>query len=77
MKTFLHNKRPLTLPALAPSALATRPVFPVIGAVETRGQGQDGTQIEIVKEGDKVARLIITCSCGERIEVECLYPAGS
>jgi len=29
-----------------------------------------------VKEGDKVVRLIVTCACGERIEVDCLYPAG-
>ena len=33
--------------------------------------------VEVVKEGDKVVRLIVTCSCGERVEVECLYPAGS
>jgi hypothetical protein len=31
----------------------------------------------VVKEGDKVVRLVITCVCGERIEVDCLYPAGS
>jgi hypothetical protein len=24
-----------------------------------------------------VVRLIVTCACGERVEVECLYPAGS
>jgi hypothetical protein len=36
-----------------------------------------GPQIELVKEGGKVVRLVITCTCGERIEVECLYPAGS
>jgi hypothetical protein len=32
--------------------------------------------IEIVKQGDKVTRLIVTCTCGERIEIECLYPAS-
>ncbi len=30
--------------------------------------------IECIKQGDKVVRLIVTCSCGERIEVDCLYP---
>ena len=30
-----------------------------------------------VAEGDKVVRLVVTCACGERIEVECIYPAGS
>jgi hypothetical protein len=33
--------------------------------------------VEVVKEGDKVVRLVVTCICGERVEVECLYPAGS
>jgi len=32
--------------------------------------------IETVKQGDKIVRLIVTCSCGERIEIDCLYPAG-
>ncbi len=32
--------------------------------------------IEVVKQGDKVTRLIVTCTCGERIEIECLYPAS-
>jgi hypothetical protein len=33
--------------------------------------------VEVIKEGDKVVRLVITCACGERTEVECIYPAGS
>lgn len=45
----------------------------------THGVGGNsvGPQIDLVKEGGKVVRLVITCTCGERIEVECLYPAGS
>jgi hypothetical protein len=32
--------------------------------------------VETIKEGDKVVRLIVTCGCGERVEIECLYNAG-
>jgi hypothetical protein len=32
--------------------------------------------IEVVKQGEKVTRLIVTCTCGERIEIECLYLAS-
>jgi hypothetical protein len=32
--------------------------------------------VETIKEGDKVVRLVITCGCGEKIEIECLYPVG-
>lgn len=35
-----------------------------------------GPTVETIKQGDKVVRLIVTCSCGERIEIDCLYPAG-
>ena len=30
--------------------------------------------VEVVKQGDKVVRIVVTCACGERIEIECLYP---
>ncbi len=39
------------------------------------GEG-GGPSVECVKQGEKVVRLIVTCTCGERIEIECLYPAG-
>jgi len=35
-----------------------------------------GATVETVKQGDKIVRLIVTCSCGERIEIDCLYPAN-
>lgn len=35
-----------------------------------------GPSVDVIKEGDKVVRLVVTCACGEKIEVECLYTAG-
>ena len=76
MKPFLDGKKPsgrslCTLPssvvASAPSPLVSRPAK----------SGMASTVIEAVKEGDKVIRLVITCACGERMEVECLYPPGA
>jgi len=79
MKPFLHGKKTLALPALhIPSVVsiaqgrprpapATGPALTEVDAVPT---------VEVVKEGDKVARLIVTCSCGQKIEVDCIYPAG-
>ena len=37
----------------------------------------EGPVVDVVKEGDKIVRIVVTCSCGEKVEVECLYPAGS
>lgn len=83
MNSFLQGKKilkaaPLTRPtsvAAAPApALAGKPARP-----HAHGAGASSTaaHVEVVKEGDKVVRLIVTCVCGERVEVECLYPAGS
>jgi hypothetical protein len=29
--------------------------------------------VDVVKEGDKIVRLIVKCACGEKLEIECLY----
>ena len=75
MKSFLSGKKELTLPALcrpqAPAAVraasASRPLA---------AEGDHNPNIEAVKEGEKIVRLIVTCGCGERMEIECIYPAG-
>jgi len=78
MKSFLagrpvQSKATIPVPEQpVPSGLAQ-----ALGASGTRGSSRHGSPtIECVKQGDKVMRLIVTCSCGERIEIECLYPAG-
>jgi hypothetical protein len=40
------------------------------------GSSSKGVNVETVKQGEKVVKIIVTCSCGERIEIDCLYPAG-
>jgi len=79
MKPFLFGKKNLEVPSLRPptgmnAALgATRePSLRSPAPVHSHDP-----VVEPIKEGDKVVRLIITCGCGERIEIECLYPAGS
>jgi hypothetical protein len=76
MKPFLHGKKNLSIePLTLPAGLMTH------GAAcpprETNGNRAGSPTIEVVKQGDKVVRLIVSCACGERIEVECLYPAGN
>ena len=53
-----------------PQALAALGAHP-------RPSRRPAANIEVVKEGDKVVRLVVTCSCGERMEIECIYPAGA
>lgn len=88
MKSFLHGRKSSESPALRPpaptSANSSLPGTrvpaghthaPVPAPVQS-GPGTPAT-VEVVKEGDKVVRLIVTSGCGERVEAECLYPAGS
>lgn len=70
MKSFLQGKKSLDdTPLRAPAAV---PALRRMAGPATPAENH-GTQVEVIKEGDKVVRLIITCSCGERTEVDCIY----
>ncbi len=79
MKPFLQGRKTITEAALRPAvspltAPAIRPgARPGSPAPHAHGEG---AQVEVIKQGDKVTRLVVTCACGERIEIDCLYPAG-
>lgn len=76
MKPFLHGKKSLSIePLMPPPGLTAHgSACPPRGI---SGNRNGGPTVEVVKEGDKIVRLVVTCVCGERVEVECLYPAGT
>ncbi len=77
MTPFLHGKKTLDAPPLRlPPDLTASLASSRVPAVRPPADHAHNPTVETVKEGDKVVRLVITCGCGERIEVECLYPAG-
>ena len=45
------------------------PVFP--DEVE-----QDGVRLTVVREGDRIRRIVATCTCKRRIEIDCDYGDG-
>lgn len=71
MKPFLQGRKSLSATPLKPAVVvpALRPTPPPQAVTEH----QHGPHVEVIKEGDKVVRLIVTCSCGERTEVDCIY----
>lgn len=78
MKPFLTNRKSSGTPALA--AIVSPPPLGAKATLRPAATGATAPvlpSIEAVKEGDKVVRLIVTCACGERMEVECIYPAGA
>lgn len=81
MNSFLQGKKTLSVPPLRPLPAALRPreLTPAPShqsPAPTMGASHGQPSVEVVKEGDKVVRLIVVCTCGERVEIECLYPAG-
>ncbi len=77
MKPFLQGKKSHSAPPLrAPLPVSS----PLNGSAapnrSAAAPSACGPTVEAVKEGDKVVRLVVTCTCGERIEVDCLYPPG-
>jgi hypothetical protein len=78
MKSFLQGKKTLAAEALRPPPQFGTAVLPPCTAPKNAGHPatHSGPHVEVVKEGDKVVQLIVTCGCGERIEIECLYSAG-
>ena len=79
MKSFLHGRKTLPVePMCAPPwGIPTQKLECAPGASRPPSADASSATVEVVKEGDKVVHLAITCTCGERIEIECLYPAGS
>jgi hypothetical protein len=75
MRPFLQGKR--TLPAEALHAPTVKSILPISGVLVAPPSGGPGPNIEVVKEGEKIVRLVVTCACGERLEVECLYRPGN
>jgi hypothetical protein len=73
MRPFLQGKK--SLPAAALQVPIPKAILSHAGVVSSAEESHPN--IEVVKEGEKVVRLVITCVCGERVEVECLYRPGS
>ena len=81
MKPFLSGRAQTTTPSLQPLS----PPVVKDGGARISGHShlssglmakdsESAPSIECIKQGDKVVRMIVTCSCGERIEIDCLYP---
>lgn len=78
MKPFLTDRPRLATPippcthVAASSALGTVIRSSKTGP-ERPADEAAASQVECVRQGDKIIRLIVTCRCGDRIEIDCLY----
>ena len=72
MRSFLHGR-----PQYAGGALVAKSAGPGASLAAHTRPDADTPTVEVIKQGDKVARIVVTCSCGERIDLECIYPPGA
>ncbi len=84
MKSFFDGRPDAAMPALKPLSDKTPLRLPTQSRLTPIGAGRSSKPatvdehrhlpaVECVKQGDKVTHLIVTCACGERIEIDCLY----
>jgi hypothetical protein len=78
MKPFLQGRKTLAIEPLRlpPGLMPARAPGCSPGKSSPSQSDAPTASVEVMKEGDKVVRLCVTCACGERIEIDCLYPAG-
>lgn len=84
MKSFLSARARIATPDHSAHATAPSSPFAKHGASTTGAGGAagktrhttTGAHVECVREGDRVVRLVVTCACGEEIEIDCLYSDG-
>jgi hypothetical protein len=85
MKSFLADRPSAAIPSLRPLVRPLEVLSAPTGGASVASSGglrpahahaAAGASVECIREGDRVVRLVVTCACGERIEVECLYPVG-
>jgi hypothetical protein len=78
MKPFLSGRAQVQAATLQPMSGVSAPeaVARAASAAHKHGKDAGGPTVEAIKQGDKVVRLVVTCSCGERIEIDCLYPGS-
>lgn len=56
----------------APHVSAPNPASPAAGSAEAPAHA-GAASVELVRDGDRVCRIQVRCSCGELIELECEY----
>ncbi len=85
MKPFLADRPSAAIPSLRPVVRPLEVLSAPAGGAAVASTGGlrpahahtgASASVECIREGDRVVRLVVTCACGERIEVECLYPVG-
>ena len=64
------------MPTKAPGQSAPMFDAALLGALPHGPGGGHDTTVEAIKEGDRVVKLIVTCRCGEKIEILCAYAPG-
>ncbi|MDX2111959.1 MAG: hypothetical protein SFY80_17155 [Verrucomicrobiota bacterium] len=76
MKPLINSiKRVESRPRAGNEPVVTVPQenYPAQPSQTTQGHKHSQATVETVERGGHIARIIVTCTCGERIEIDCIY----
>lgn len=75
MQSYLNGRNAAGNPRVPQSAPSVPPLAKVMATPRSAPHPDHGApEVECVKQGNRVTRIIVTCGCGERIEIDCVYP---
>ncbi len=73
MTTRIHSAASHSLPHVIVPGSRVRQSAELAPVGVPRQVNNDGTTVELVKEGDLVRAIDVTCACGQKIRVWCAY----
>lgn len=79
MKSFLSDRPSAGLSSLRAAGnrvfvpLRPEPEAPAAPSPAEKCAGPARARVECVREDGRVSRIIVTCACGEKVEVDCVY----
>ncbi len=73
MTTRIHNSGSHALPHVVLSGNRVRQTDETALVGAPRQAGEHGVTVELLKEGDLVKAIDVTCGCGQKTRVWCVY----
>lgn len=73
MQSFLTNRQKISADKIPSEAFVLARENPDIAKVEVVSSADGQPRVELVTEGGVIRTIIVTCRCGERVELKCHY----
>ena len=73
MQNFLNSRQKMSSEATPTGAYKPSDENMGLVKVEVVSSGKDEPKVELITESGVIRTIVVTCKCGERIELKCHY----